>query len=49
MGSFTATPAVVEDLLELGCGFAALMRGQIGFSSHKNGVQAVPSVKTGLP
>src|ERR1700740_846404 len=39
--------AMVEDLLELGGGFAPLMRGQIGFSSHKNGIQGGPTVTTG--
>src|SRR4029077_2412854 len=39
--------AMVQDFLELGCGFVALMRGQIGFSSHKNGVQGGPTVSAG--
>ena len=33
--------AMVEDFLELGGGFAALMRGQIGFAAHKDGIQGV--------
>src|ERR1017187_7317465 len=40
-------PTMVEDFLELGSGCAALMRSQIGFSSHKNGVQSGPTVNTG--
>jgi hypothetical protein len=39
--------AMVEDFLELGGGFAALMRGQIGFASNKNGIQGSPTVNTG--
>ena len=31
--------AMVEDFLELGRGFAALMRGQIGFAAHINWTQ----------
>jgi len=30
-------PGVVEDLLELGGGFFALMGGQIGFAAHVDG------------
>ena len=40
-------PAMVEDFLELGGGFAALMRGQIGFAAHVNGVHGGPTVSTG--
>src|SRR5208283_2492843 len=38
-GPVLHNPAMVEDLLELGYCFAALMRGQICFSSHVDGVQ----------
>jgi hypothetical protein len=30
---------MVEDFLELNSGFAALMRGQIRFSAHINGIE----------
>src|SRR5271170_3270946 len=39
-------PAMVEDFLELGGGFFALMRGQIRFAAHENGVQGCPTVNT---
>ena len=39
MGSLSTIPAMVEDFLELGGGFTALMGGQIGFSAHKDGIQ----------
>ena len=31
--------AMVEDFLELGSGFVALMRGQIGFATHVDGIE----------
>jgi hypothetical protein len=31
-------PRMVEDFLELYCGFAALMRCQMGFSAHTDGI-----------
>ena len=34
MGSFAHNSAMVKDFLELGGGFATMMRGQISFSSH---------------
>src|SRR6267143_6060211 len=36
--------AVVENFLELGCGLLSLMCGNIGFTSHINGVQIGPVV-----
>ena len=38
--------AMVEDFLELGCGFAALMGGQIGFSADIDRIQGCPAVTT---
>jgi hypothetical protein len=34
--------AMVEDFLELRCGFLTLMCGQVGFAPHENRVQAGP-------
>ena len=39
--------AMAENFPELGGGFTALMRGQIGFSGHENRIQGVPTVSTG--
>src|SRR5277367_5993611 len=36
---------MLEDSLELGCGFPTLMQRQIGFAAHKNRVHAVPAIK----
>ena len=36
--------AMVEDFLELAGGFAALMRRQIGFAAHIDGIQGRPTV-----
>src|SRR5271170_452032 len=38
--------AMVQNFLEFGGGFIALMRGQIGFTSHVDGVQDGPLVIT---
>ena len=40
-------PAMVEDFLEFCGGFEALMRSQIGFAAHINGVQGSPRVSKG--
>ena len=33
-------PAMVENFLELGSGFVALMRGSIGFATHKDRIES---------
>src|SRR5579864_8216858 len=38
---------LVEEFLELGSGFAPLMRSQIGFSSHEHRVQSGPTENAG--
>jgi hypothetical protein len=39
--------SMVDNFLELDGCFVALMRSQIGFSAHKNGVQSSPTGSTG--
>ena len=46
-GFVSYNSTVVEDFLELGGCFFALMCGQIGFSAHKNGVPGEPNITTG--
>src|ERR1700683_389075 len=38
---------MVEDFLEFGGGFVALMRGEIGFATHIDRVQGRPTVSAG--